>query len=203
LNTTASQTARLSSSTMPVICKAQRIIGHQLILRNADTSDANFILRLRTDPQKRRYISATSPELAQQVAWLTQYAHKPDDAYFIVEDLNATKVGTIRLYDAVDDCFCFGSWIIKNGAPISLAVESLLMAYHYALDELRFNRSYFAVRKDNRSVWRFMERFGGMRTRETDLDYWYETERAAVLESFRRYAYLLPEPIRVIHDSVP
>ncbi len=195
-------TATVSASTNPVIRKAQRIIGHQLILRNADTSDADFILQLRTDPQKRRYISATSPELAQQVAWLTQYAHKPDDAYFIVEDLYSDKVGTIRIYDAMDDCFCFGSWIIKNGAPISHAAEALLMIYHYALDVLGFNRSYFAVRKENRSVWRFMERFGGIRTREAELDYWYETQRAAVMESFQRYAYLLPEPIRVTHDPV-
>lgn len=195
-------TATVSAPTNPVIRKAQRIIGHQLSLRNADIRDADFILQLRTDPQKRRYISATSPQLAQQVAWLTQYAHKPGDAYFIVEDLNSVKMGTIRIYDAVDDCFCFGSWIIKSGAPISHAAESLLMVYHYALDVLGFNRSYFAVRKENRAVWRFMERFGGVRTHETELDFWYETQRAAVLESFQRYTYLLPEPIRVIHDPV-
>ena len=91
---------------------------------------------------------------------------------------------------------------MKNGAPATYAVESALMVYRYALDELGFNRSYFAVRKANRSVWRFMEKFGGLRTRETDIDYWYETQRAPVLESFRRYAHRLPNGIRVIHDPV-
>jgi hypothetical protein len=62
---------------------------------------------------------------------------------------------------------------------------------------LGFNRSYFAVRHDNRSVWRFMERFGGMRTRSEGEDYWYETQRAAVEASFQRHAELLPSPIQV------
>ena len=182
---------------MPVIRKAQRLVGNHLILRNADVGDAEFIVRLRTDPQKRRFISATSPENAPQIAWLTQYAGNPDDAYFVAEDTNGDKVGTIRIYAPVEDSFCFGSWVMKDGALISHALESLLMVYHYALDELDFNRSYFAVRKDNRSVWRFMERFGGVRTRETDIDYCYETQRAAVEASFRRFAELLPNGITV------
>jgi RimJ/RimL family protein N-acetyltransferase len=182
---------------MPVIRKAQRLVGNHLILRNADVSDAEFIVRLRTDPQKRRYISPTSAEIAPQLAWLTQYAGTPNDAYFIAEDTSGDKIGTIRIYAPVEDSFCFGSWVMKDGALISHAVESLLMVYHYALDELGFNRSYFAVRKDNRSVWRFMERFGGARTRETDIDYWYVTQRAAVESSFQRLANLLPNGITV------
>ena len=186
----------------PVIRKAQRLIGNQLILRNADVSDAAFIVRLRTDPQKQRFISATSADLAQQIAWLERYARTPGEAYFIVENMAREKVGTIRIYDPVEDSFCFGSWIMKDGAPVIYAVESVLIVYHYALDELGFNRSYFAVRKANRSVWQFMEKFGGARAGETAIDYCYETQRAPVLESFRRYAHRLPNGIRVLHDPV-
>lgn len=189
-------------SSAPVIRKAQRLIGNQLILRNAGVGDAGFIVQLRTDPQKQRFISATSADLAQQMAWLEQYARVPQQAYFIVENLAGDKIGTIRIYDPVDDSFCFGSWIMMDGVPATHAVESVLMVYHYALDELGFNRSYFAVRKANRSVWQFMEKFGGARTGETAVDYLFETQRAPVLASFQRYAHLLPEPIRVIHDSV-
>ena len=181
----------------PAIRKAQRLVGHQLILRNADVSDAEFLVKLRTHPQKRRFISETSMEVAPQIAWLTQYAQRADDAYFVVEDLRGQKMGTVRLYDPLDDKFCFGSWVTIEGAPVTHAIEALLMVYHYALDELGFNYSYFAVRKANRSVWRFMESFGGARTRETDIDYWYETRREPVLASFKRYAHLLPEGIEI------
>ena len=187
---------------MPLIRKAQRLIGNQLILRNADAGDGEFIVRLRTDPQKQRFISTTSADLAQQMAWLEHYARTPDQAYFVVENMAGDKVGTIRIYAPVEDSFCFGSWIMKDGAPATYAVESVLIVYHYALDELGFNRSYFAVRKANRSVWQFMEKFGAVRTGETDDDYLYATQRAPVLESFQRYTHLLPNGIRVIHDPV-
>lgn len=186
----------------PVIRKAQRLIGKQLVLRNAGGGDAEFILQLRTSPQKQRFISATSADLTQQIAWLEQYARMPQQAYFIVENLAGMKIGTIRMYDAVEDCFCFGSWIMKDGVPATHAVESVLIVYHYALDNLGFNRSRFAVRKANRSVWQFMEKFGGVRTGETDVDYLFETQRAPVVTSFQRYAHLLPGPIGIIHDPV-
>ncbi len=184
----------------PVIRKAQQLIGNQLRLRNTDTSDAAFILSLRTDPKKGRFISPTGPELDQQIAWLENYARAPDQAYFIVEDKAGDKIGTFRLYDPLGDSFCIGSWIMREGVPAPYAVESLIMLYRYALMELGFNRSYFAVRKANRSVWRFMERFGAVRTHETDSDYCYETQREPVEASFLRYAYLLPNGMQVIYD---
>ena len=183
---------------MPVIRKADRIVGHHLTLRNADVSDAAFIVELRTDAKKGRYISPTSPEVAAQEAWLRRYAEDASQAYFVVEDESGTRAGTIRMYDAAGDSFCFGSWIMRAGSPVACAIESILILYQYALLELGFSRSYFAVRKQNRSVWQFMEGFGAHRSGETDTDYLFETERAPVLASFRRYARYLPAPLRIV-----
>ena len=112
-----------TASGMPTLRKAQRLIGHQLVLRNADARDAAFIVRLRTDAQKKRFISPTSPEVAQQTAWLTRYAHQSDDAYFVAEDFNGHPVGTIRLYDAVDDSFCFGG--TRTTLPARITIKSV------------------------------------------------------------------------------
>ncbi len=187
---------------MPSIRKAQRITGNQYVLRNVGAGDAGFIVALRTDAHKRRYISETSAALAQQIEWIKQYKRDANQAYFMIESMSGEKAGTIRMYDPHDDSFCFGSWIVRHGEPAACAVESILMLYHYALDVLGFSRSYFAVRKPNRSVWHFMEQFGAQRTGETAIDYLYQTERAPVLGAFRRYAKFLPHPIRVIDDPV-
>ena len=184
-------------SAAPVIRKAALIRGHTLVLRDATEADAAFIVDVRTHPAKRRFISPTSGEVSDQVAWLKRYANSRDQAYFIAEDFAGVPSGTVRLYDAIGDSFCFGSWLTRDGAPLHHAVEALLIVYRYALDVLGFNRSYFAVRHENRSVWNFMERFGGVRTRSEGEDYWYETQRAAVEASFDRYAALLPAPIKV------
>jgi RimJ/RimL family protein N-acetyltransferase len=187
---------------MILIRKARAIIGNLYRLRNVDESDAAFIVALRTDEHKRRYISETSAELAQQIAWIKQYERDVGQAYFVIESMSGERAGTIRMYDQKEDGFCFGSWIVKRGMPAACAVESILILYHYALDVLGFSRSYFAVRKPNRSVWRFMEQFGARRTGETEVDYWYQTERTPVQAAFKRYAKFLPHPIRVIDDPV-
>ena len=191
-----------SQPRRPTIRRAHRIVGRHLVFRDADVSDASFILALRIDERKQRFISPTSPELARQVAWLTAYRASRDQAYFIVEDRRGEPAGTIRLYDAAGDSFCWGSWIMRPGAPVNCAVESALILYRYALHELGFSRSRFAVRKANRSVWRFMENFGARRTGESDIDFFYETTRDGIERSFRTYARFLPHPIRVVHDPV-
>ena len=194
--------AAVQRKPMPAIRKARRIIGHNLVFRDAQVGDAAFILALRTDERKKRFISPTNPQLTQQVAWLTAYGQAHDQAYFIVENPHGEPAGTIRLYDPAGDSFCWGSWIMRSGAPVNYAVESVLILYRYALHELGFSRSYFAVRKENRSVWHFMERFGARRTGETGIDFLYETTRDRIEFSLESYARFLPRPIRIEDDPV-
>lgn len=46
--------------TYPIICKAARVIWKTLRFRNAELADADFILLLRTDANKSRYLSSVS-----------------------------------------------------------------------------------------------------------------------------------------------
>lgn len=186
----------------PRIRKARMVIGNVYRLRDAVVGDAPFILAIRTDARKRRYISETSADLAKQRAWLERYGADDSQAYFIIETMTGEPAGTVRMYNQDGDRFCFGSWVIRPGMPAACGVESVLLLYHYALDDLGFSCSYFAVRKPNRSVWQFMERFGARRTGESEADYFFETDRESVLRGFARYSRFLPEPIKVIRDPV-
>jgi RimJ/RimL family protein N-acetyltransferase len=179
----------------PRLRKAARITGRRLVLRDAGEADAAFIHALRTDSDKAQHLSAVSDRLQDQVDWLRRYAGDEDQAYFVIED-DGGPVGTVRLYDARGDSFCWGSWIIRDGAPASHAFESALIVYRYALS-LGFNASHFDVRRANQSVWRFHERFGARRVGETADDYLYTIDRAAILASLERYARYLPGGITV------
>jgi RimJ/RimL family protein N-acetyltransferase len=181
----------------PRIEKANRVVGKNLVFRNAEVSDASFILSLRTDNQKAKFLSGTSPEMSKQIAWLEDYARKADQAYFIIEDRLGESLGCVRLYDPQGDSFCWGSWILKSSAPQSAAIESALMVYAYALDHLGFRQAHFDVRKGNESVWQFHERFGAERTGETELDYLYRLGEPAIANSRQRYRKFLPDPVIV------
>jgi len=172
------------------LLKVERIHGKTLTLRDASIDDAEFILSLRVDPEKSRYLSAVSKALEDQRAWLQYYAYANDQAYFIIES-KREPIGTVRLYDAKGDSFSWGSWILTNRCPKHAAMESALIVYAYALDYLGFQTAHFNVRKGNKRVWLFHERFGASRVRETELDYFYEISRGAIDQSRDRYKKFL------------
>ncbi len=176
----------------PTLRKVDRIQGRTLVLRNAGVADAAFILGLRTDERKARHLSRTPPSLSEQVAWLERYRCSTGEAYFIIETTGGVPLGTVRLYDAQGDSFCWGSWILKDGAPSSAAIESALMVYAYALDTLGFRCTHFQVQRENERVWAFHERFGAVRVGQDDTEFRYTLSNAAIRASMQRYRRFLP-----------
>jgi RimJ/RimL family protein N-acetyltransferase len=174
----------------PTIKKAREVRGKTLFFRNASVEDAQFILSLRTQPEKSRYLSATSEDIGTQRDWLDLYSRSHDQAYFIIE-FQGQAIGTVRLYDAQQASFCWGSWILSDSRPTHAAMESALMVYSYAIDYLGFESAHFDVRKANERVWNFHERFGSCRFGETELDYLYRLDPGAIRESRARYSRYL------------
>lgn len=183
--------------TAPRFRKPVSVTGKELVFRDAVPADAAFILGLRTDEKKNRYLSSTSPELDKQVAWLERYAQDDEQIYFIIENRQGEAVGTVRLYDRQGASFCWGSWIKKDGAPSGFGIESASMIYHYALS-LGFTAAHFDVRKLNKAVCQFHERFGAVVTGETELDYFYSIDAAAIGRTLDKYRKFLPDGIRVV-----
>lgn len=183
----------MNNEALPRLRKAGCLRGRSLVLRDAHPADAEFIVGLRTDARKSRHLSATSPDVQRQRDWLAAYAARDNEAYFIIEDLEAHRLGTVRLYDPRGSSFCWGSWVMSDEAPASAALESALMVYCYALDHLGFGASHFTVHKANESVWQFHERFGAVRRDEDEVQYFYDIDREAILASMQRYRRYLPK----------
>jgi RimJ/RimL family protein N-acetyltransferase len=180
----------------PLFVKPARVTGHHIVLRNAVPEDAEFIVGLRTDPVKGKYLSATSSDVAAQAAWLQAYGRDDSQVYFIIEDQAGQRHGTVRLYDRQGPSFCWGSWILAEGRPSGFAMESALMVYEFAR-HLGFTEAHFSVRHGNESVWRFHERFGAVRVDSVGEDYFYTLSEAAMLASLARYRKFLPDGIQV------
>lgn len=182
---------------MPVIRKARRLQGRTLVMRDVRSSDAAFILDLRTDERKNQHLSKVSGELADQVRWLEQYQLRANEAYFIIETMDGKALGTVRFYDARGKSFGWGSWVLSAVAPSSAAIESAMMVYAYALDTLGFEEAHFQVRRENQKVWAFHERFGAQRVAQNDLEIEYALSGAHIRASMQRYARFLPHPLIV------
>ena len=140
--------------------------------------DSEFLLGLRLDPSRNQNISATSGELKSQILWMESYLKRyiqGCEAYFIIE-VDGQPEGTLRLYDYLSDqdSFCWGSWIIRPGAPALTAYQSAILVYDLAFGSLKFTRAHFDVRQTNISVWKFHEKMGAKVVREDTQDRFYD-----------------------------
>ena len=167
--------------------------GKSIFLREVIEEDADFILKLRTDPLKGTHISPTSGGVSSQVAFIQEYRKSLTDFYFLICDWDWNKLGTIRIYDIKEGSFCWGSWIISDNAPTNTAIESALLLYDFAFFSLHYQKSHFDVRKSNEKVVKFHKRFGAEITAEDDLNYYFSYNLPTYLKVRQKYAKFLPE----------
>lgn len=166
--------------------------GKKLYLREVVLDDAEFILSLRTDPGKNRYLSLTTSDVSQQRAFIERYQQSLTDYYFIICDWQAKCLGTVRIYDIQGDSFCWGSWILSADAPTSAAVESALLLYDFAFYSLHYKFSHFDVRKENLSVVDFHKRFGALIIQADESDYFFKYSRDSYGSVREKYLRFLP-----------
>lgn len=152
-------------------------------MRLVEENDAKFILKLRLDGRYNQFLSDVNPDLQAQINWIREY--KSDEKrkkqfYFIIERLDGTPCGTVRIYDFHQDSFCWGSWILNEDKTRSAAIESAFLVYEFGFDELGFVKSHFDVRKGNERVISFHRKMGAQQTGEDELNYYFEITQEAV-----------------------
>jgi len=155
------------------------IAGTSINLRDITLDDVEFIFMLRSDTAKSRYLHTISPDIAEQYSYIQRYLTKEKEWYFIIEAKDGERLGTVRIYDVQEDSFCWGSWLIKDGAPMKTALESALLIYEYGFYTVGFTHVHFDVRKGNTRVQKFHESMGVWKTGETDDSILYGYSRNA------------------------
>lgn len=171
-----------------------RLVLDSIQLRLVELDDAEYIYHLRSAPNLNQHLSATSGGVEKQRRWLVDY--KQDEAdrkqfYFIIQRLNGTPCGTVRLYDFRDDSFCWGSWILDQSKTLSAALESAVLVYRFGFNQLGFCKSHFDVRKENKAVIKFHKRFGAVQTDEDRDNYYFELDKNSVSEAIQRFGFEL------------
>jgi RimJ/RimL family protein N-acetyltransferase len=161
-------------------------------------ADADFILRLRSNPELNQNISATPSSLEAQKNWILDYQKRFEmgqEAYFIIR-CDGEDVGTLRIYDydQSNNSFCWGSWLIKPGTSPCAAFLSMILVYELCFDSLGFALARFEVRQANKSVWSFHERIGATLIAQNTLNRFYEMTPSNFLKAkvlLQKFASLL------------
>ena len=164
-----------------------------LNLRTVAIEDAEFIYNMRQNQNKTKYLSRVTGTVESQKEWIKNYKQREEEKkefYFVIESKDKRKLGLVRMYDFQDNSFCWGSWLIKEDAPKSTAIESALQIYEFGFYSLGFEKSHFDVRKGNDKVIAFHQRFGAKIVDEDELDYFFNFEKSdyeIIKEKYKRY----------------
>ena len=162
-------------------------------MRTVTTEDAEFIYNMRQNQNKTKYLSKVTGTVESQKEWIKNYKQREDEQkefYFLIESKDEEKLGLVRMYDFQDESFCWGSWLIKEDAPKTTAIESALQIYEFGFYNLGFEKSHFDVRKGNDKVIAFHQRFGAKIVDEDELDYFFNFEKRdyeIIKEKYKRY----------------
>jgi len=152
---------------LPIIRRADALrTEFRSHLRLVEPSDADFIVKLRTDTNLNRHLSPSSVDIEAQKDWIVRYKEREQHGaeYYFVIVSDRIDLGLVRMYDfrTINGLrsFCWGSWIITTPRPPGLVTFSALLMYELGFDVMRFERAHFDVRKANTGVIAFHKRAG-------------------------------------------
>ena len=169
------------------------IVGKNIQLRTVEVLDAEFIFQMRQDNNKTKYLSKVTGSVESQKEWIKNYKqreYEQKEFYFVIESKDKEKLGLVRMYDFQNESFCWGSWLIKENAPTTTAIESALQIYEFAFYKLNFSKSHFEVQKGNDKVIAFHQRFGASIIDEDEKEFFFNFEKTdyeITKEKYKRY----------------
>jgi len=135
--------------------------GEAYRLRPIGDADADFIVALRGQDIRSRFLNRISLSVESQLEWLSAYYGRENDYYFVVEKKrDNTPEGLISLYD-VDVRVGraeWGRWIV---APASMAaLESVTLLLDFAFTRLGLAEVYSNTIAGNAAVNSFHDGCG-------------------------------------------
>ncbi|WDF62903.1 GNAT family N-acetyltransferase [Flavobacterium sp. KACC 22763] len=158
-----------------------QINKYNISLRLVEESDADFIVAIRTDISKSRFISQTDSDIEKQKLWICDYKKREksqEEFYFICIDEDGMSFATYRLYNKKENSIEIGSFVSKPfyDNPINVIKVDVILK-SYVFEELNLDRLEFEVRKENKSVVNYHKKFHPTLINEDDLNYYFVLEK--------------------------
>lgn len=135
-----------------------------LKVRLVNENDIEFILSLRTDNNKTRYLLTLTNNVKKQKEWMQKYKRRERqglDYYFIYSDFDNNPIGLNRvskislIKETAKDC----SWIAVDGLKYE-AIKMLIIRNEIAFNQVGVNMLWGEVHKRNRKAIRIFKILG-------------------------------------------
>ena len=135
-----------------------------LTYRLVNENDADFIYRLRTNPNLNKYLHDVEGGVEGQVKWIRNYKIREEEGtdYYFIFFKNGEPVGLNRIYSIHDKTYTGGSWVMVPNSPMEVVVAVPLIKREIAFEIMGMENEddYDGVHIDNKKVIKFNKLFG-------------------------------------------
>lgn len=146
------------------------IKGLTVRLRSVEETDAEVTYRMRTDPEKTKFIHRNMGTVEDQRNYIIRQRRLPGDYLFIVEDLDKRPIGMkgVYGYDPVNKTVETGRFI-GYGSQIQ-NIEALKLSFDFAFDILGVEKIIMSALEHNNVMLGIQKRFGAEFTHRERMD---------------------------------
>jgi len=142
-------------------------------IRLAEVSDAADVVRIRTQPQRDKYINPTSKDIKEQQQWIAEYKKREQmgkELFFVFIEEGHLK-GVYRLSKINRFSFEAGSWVFEKTTNKALPKLADVIMTDFGLFTLKRNVMLFNIIKENERVWKIQDRKNPIWLDESDTHY--------------------------------
>ena len=166
------------------------IIGKNIDLLPVEVGHAQFIVDLRNDKEKCKYIHNVSDSLDDQIRWIEAQRKREGDYYFIIANKNGTSLGTVGLSSIVGKCGETSRFVSYGNAIENVEANLLITDFAFDVIGLDYIKGYVGV--ENKKVISLQKKFG----------YIFDEEPSELDGMLIRYATLTPIDYMSRRDSI-
>ena len=159
------------------------IYKYGLHCRLVTEDDAAFIIKLRSDDKRSRFIHETDENIETQKEWLSEYKKREAEGkeYYFIYDIEGTPFGVNRIYD-IQDTYCTeGSWVCLPIEDSSKTIASALIIRDLIFEFFGFEYDLFNVSVGNNKVKKFHKISGATIIEETQEEYTFKLTKEEYL----------------------
>lgn len=135
-----------------------------LKVRLVKENDAEFIISLRSDPNKTKYMITLTDEIENQIRWIQEYKEREReglDYYFIYSNDEGKSIGLNRLshIDYNEKSGKASSWIAIEELKYE-PIIMILLANEVVFNIIGIESTWGELHKNNNSAYKILKLFG-------------------------------------------
>lgn len=138
------------------------LVKYGLTVRLVNETDAEFIVKLRSDPDLNTFLQKVPTDVRSQIEWIKEYKKRErrGEEYYFIYFSNSLPVGVYRMANIQKDSFMGASMVFKKDSPAGAPLLASLILFIIGFEILDKSTHFGNGLRENRKTIRLQQFLG-------------------------------------------